>query len=170
MNDPNQLKAMQNDRENVLTTIIPFLRSVSTVESIPKISIYQGMDEVKNIYLDTLIGTKSICSLASSERMEKHFGADWIQSYIKKRLAANVQSRFIATDHMASNFYKNRDESELRETKILPKKFDLALDIEIYKNKVLLMSASENPFAVLIEDDKVSKSLKNIFEFMWSAL
>jgi sugar-specific transcriptional regulator TrmB len=137
MSDPNQLKVIQNDRDNVLTSLLPILRNYSTNKNIPKIFIYQGLDEVREIYIDSLKQKGEILTIESTDGIVKDFGMDWALSYINKRKKLKIPVRMLATETTESKFFKLRDGNDLRETKILPKKFGLGIDIEIYSNKVL---------------------------------
>lgn len=171
MSDPNQLKAIQNDRDNILNDLLPLLRSFTVSKNIPKISIFEGLQEIKEVYSDTLTGNvKEILTIEAVDSLIEHLGLEFLERYIKQRIKLKIPVRVLATESHNAKHYKQRDLSDIRQTKFIPKKFTLGLDIEIYKNKVLLVSLSEKSFAVLIEDDKISKSLKSIFNYIWETL
>ncbi len=170
MSDPNQLKVIQNDRDNILINLLPTLRSISSNKNIPKISIYDGIDEVKEAYFDTFKNTKEILTLESSDSLFNAFGTDFILAYIEKRKKLKIPARMIAIENDDSKFLKQRDVADMRQSKFIPKRFSIGIDIEVYANKVLLVSISENPFAVMIEDMKIHNSVKNIFEYIWQTL
>ncbi len=172
MSDPNELFAIQNERDYILQTIVPMLRKFTHSTYVPKISIYEGKEDVKKIYEDTLKNNpqKEICSVSSVDSVMDFLGQDWVDKYVQLRMNNKINNRLITTNYRLFDYYSHLDKKHMRETKYLPKGYPLGIDIELYNKRILLTSISENPFAVLIEDDKVYMSMKSLFEYIWQTL
>jgi sugar-specific transcriptional regulator TrmB len=167
MSDPNYLKVLQNDRENYLNNIMPKLRQIVTIPNIPKVQVYNGIEEVKMAYEITLTSKTEIYTIESVNSTVSGIGEKYVDDYIKRRVQKKINVKLLANDEKLAKFFKEKDEEELRKTKIFPFKLNLGIDVEVWDEKVLFVSFENPAFAVLIEDRKISSSLKSIFEFIW---
>jgi sugar-specific transcriptional regulator TrmB len=170
MSDPNQLLLMQKERQSVLNYLLPSLRNVSILQNMPKVSIYNGVEEVKNVALEILQTKEKILSVENLETSNIHFGEVWTDNYIRERKKRKISTDVLAIKNSTSVDLAKSDIKDLRQIKFLPKEMNLDVDVVIYENKVLLISFDIPIFAVLIEDEKISKSFKNIFNFVWNFL
>jgi len=73
----------------------------------------------------------------------------------------------IAPDTVGIRELVKTDKQNLRESRLLPKeKLDLAIEINIYDNKVMLASWEED-LGIIIESEKIAQAQKQIFELAW---
>jgi hypothetical protein len=56
-----------------------------------------------------------------------------------------------------------------QKVRILPSQKNFDTDIVLTENKLSVSSLEEEPFLVLIESEKLAKSLKPLFEIIWEA-
>ncbi|OGY41999.1 MAG: hypothetical protein A2Y82_05355 [Candidatus Buchananbacteria bacterium RBG_13_36_9] len=165
--DPEKLKALEEEKLKKIEEIMPELKSLyKTTGAKPRIYFYEGKDGVDEVNQDALnyqgemVGFSTEKFLTAQERkLALSFIQQRIKNKIKARVIGPVSNEFIEL--------KKRDETELRETKMLPKDFyDSNVEITIYGNKVSIVNYREN-FAFIIESSDVAKPLKMIFELIW---
>jgi sugar-specific transcriptional regulator TrmB len=165
--DPEKLRVFEEEKLKKIEEIMPELKSIyNTTGAKPKIYFYEGKDGMDEVNRDALrykgemVGFSTEKFLTAQERkLAQSFIQQRIKNKIKARVIGPVSNEFIEL--------QNKDKTELRETKMLPKDFyDSNVEITIYGNKVSVVNYREN-FAFIIESSDVAKPLKMIFELIW---
>lgn len=168
---PSELHSMLRERERVLEEVLPFLKSFA-YESLdtPRIKIFNGVGEIRVAYQNTLKSKVSeILTIASADNIMERMGWDWVDTYVNERVRKNIRVRFITTQSDVAKKIISLDAHVLRQTRILKKK-SLAVDIEIYGDKVLFLSFKPNPTGFLIESPTIARALALMFNVMWESL
>ncbi|KKU45024.1 MAG: hypothetical protein UX62_C0043G0003 [Microgenomates group bacterium GW2011_GWA2_46_7] len=63
------------------------------------------------------------------------------------------------------------NKEELRETIILPRKdFPVSNEINIYQNKVAIMSFGDEKIGIIIESQQIADTQRAIFNLLWKSL
>ena len=82
-------------------------------------------------------------------------------------MANNIHVRVIAPDDEESKEVVSRDEQELRQSVLIPReKFYFTTEINIYNNKMLIVSWKEK-FAVIVESEEIVNAQRRIFDLAW---
>ena len=149
--------------------MLPILRTLHNKgKKKPKISYYESKEGILNIYEDMNYITDSFF-ISSYARIEKCFpGAieDWIKNYKKGHY--KMKGR-----HMIPNEPKDveigKQFSKLdQEVKILSDLKNVSMDFTIFGNKMAITSLEDEPFMVVIESEELVKSMRPIFEIVWT--
>ena len=91
--------------------------------------------------------------------------------YIKERVRRKIRIRIIASNSPTARAWKNSAVQELREIKIIDNpEFNFDGDMEIYANKVALISYRENFMGVIIESKEINQMQIAAFELMWNSV
>lgn len=167
--DPRILTAKFKEYADTLAVQLPQLLALqNTNENKPKITFYEGEDEVWQIYEDTLRTGQPILSYTSVIDIYNLMNPKKIEEYIKQRVLRKIPIRIIALDSQASQLWKKRSKEDLREIRIIPKEtYNFSADVEIYGNKVAIVSFKEDVFGLIIESEQISQMYKSAFELMW---
>lgn len=168
---------LSSDIERV-RDIVPVIEQVRKTggKAYPAIQYFDGVEGLKQAYEDTIRNNSSkvIYGFTGTDTVlsEKSIDMDWIEYYIARRKKAGVEFLDIATaSKNEPHWIKARDSKDFRLTKVLPPGFDFDIELAIYENKILIASfAKEHPLAVLIEDEKVAKTMKELFRYIDSTL
>jgi len=170
--DPEKILKNLRSKEQMLSEILPLLKSVYNVRGVkPRIRYYEGIEGLKETYNDTLKYTGEMLAFAS-EDVVKILGNDWAYDYIKKRVKNNLRVRAIMpASEIISKDYFARDPEHLRVSKLIdPKKYPFSMEINIYgHSKVSLMSSKEQ-LGITIESTEIYNTMKLIFELVWDNL
>ena len=166
INKQSELK----QREIEITGLLPELNAIFNFSAHkPRVKFFEGREGIKQIYQDTLYNNKEILAFLSIKEFDKQLLRQLYKEYVPLRIKKGIPAYVIAPGEPLSAEYKKRDKDELRETRLVdPKKYPFSIEIDIYNNKVSLMSYTANElFGVIIESEQVHKTMKFIFKLIW---
>jgi HTH-type transcriptional regulator, sugar sensing transcriptional regulator len=173
--DPNLLKTHLEEKLKMIEKSLPEFRSLQNILPFkPKIVFYEGFGGVKELYKDTLDNSSSgdlIQSFTGITDYQRLIPKDISKEYIENRIKKKIRIRVIAINSEVAQKWKKNAIKELREIKIVNDagfKFDG--DMEIYGNKVALISYRENFMSVVIESKEISQMQRMAFELMWNSI
>lgn len=135
----------------------------------PKIEFFEGIEGLKQAYEDTLENNKEkmLYDLTGTDAVFNLLGKDWVEYYVKKRTELGIKVIDIAPDTQISRDSQKQDKEFSRVTKLIPAKYVFNSEIDIYDDKVGIFSYSkEHPMAVLIQDENIAKTMKQIFNYI----
>lgn len=161
-------KVRQN-QENLkrAQSLLPELLSVFNVGGKPKVKYYEGINQIREAFEDTLTTKGELLAYAVGTDAFDALGEEYFKNYFKKRTARNITVRCIAPDDSDSKDITRNDTEELRETVLVPHdQFYFSTETNIYNNNILTVSWREK-FAVIIESEEIASAQKKMFELAW---
>lgn len=133
----------------------------------PKITLHEGYRGLERVYEDTLNAKDGLRSWASFD-VNRETLPRYFRSYYRRRAEQGIKMRSIHPDSPLARAYMKRNRKELRQAILLPpKSFSLTPEIQVYNNKVSIVSWREK-IAVLIESEEISQAMRAIFDLSWS--
>lgn len=169
---PKTVLTLLREREKRFQEALPEMMSIyKTQENRPKVFFYEGKDEVRAMYMDTIREGKPIINYTSINNLYSYLDKSWVEDYIKIRVKEGIATRIIAIDSPEAQEWAMNAPKEMREIKLMRgKDVDFAADVQIYGNKVIIATYKHDIFGLLIEDDNIAKMQKLVFETMWNGL
>ncbi len=170
--DPEQLIEIEQMRLSDLRRVVPELKAIQNRSTKkPRVKFFDGLEGVKSVYMDTLTAEREILSFSDFttelQIMDRRF---YDETYIPERRRRNIMYRAILKDSPEVATYQKLAMKNLMESKAIPN-IDIATEIDIYNNKVALMSfRGGNPYAVMIEDESLARTLRAIWKKLWERL
>ncbi len=150
-----------------IKSIMPEIKSLHNVAGRPKVRFYEGVQGLKDVYEDTLTSHEPIRAYASVENMHNGLPG-YFPEYYKRRAGAGIAIRAIVPDTGTGRERKSFDQSEMRETALVPKdKFNFSPEINIYDDKVMIASWKEK-LGIIIQSKEISDAMKTIYELAWA--
>lgn len=147
-------------------TFVPELQSIfHEHEGKLKVRYYEGIEGLISIYEDTLTSKETILGYASVENQHSFFPG-YFPEYYDRRTNKKIPVKALLAYTKDSLRIKSLDKKHLRVTRIVPKKFQISPEINIYDNKTAILSLKEK-FGVIIESKEVSTAFKKLFELAW---
>ncbi len=173
--DPRSLRDRLEDKIRGLNSILPHLSSVHSISSIqPKITLYEGIGGLKEIYTDVMQSTKSGETVLSILGLEDYYSfvpKDIDDYYMNWKMKKKIRSRVIATESPIVRDFEKNAHRELREIKIVEDSvFSFKANAIMYANKVAFISFTENLMGAVFEGREISKMQRASFELMWHLL
>ena len=168
--DPEKLRESEKDRLKDLEKSLPELKSIfNLMPGKPKVKFYEGEAGLKLMYEDTIKGNDDIVAFSDFEYMLKVMDKDFMWNYPKRRAAKGISFRGIMRRSKELDEFIPLNLEQKREIKFL-EKADFSTEINIYGNKVGLMSFRGNLVGVIIEDKNIANTMRIIWQNLWRSL
>jgi sugar-specific transcriptional regulator TrmB len=170
--NPEYVLALLQKKADLFKTAMPELLAIfNKPDNKPKVSFYQGKEDVQKMYEDTLKEGKTLLNLTSLINLYKYLDREWVDDYIRRRVEAGIETRIIAIDSKESREWEENADKHLREIKLIPNKdYNFSADMHIYGNKIIVTTYKENLFGLIIEDENIASLQRMAFEMMWGAI
>lgn len=167
--DPASLLRAIDRQKEAIERAVPDLRTLYlTQQNKPKIRFFEGLEEIQEIYLESL-GAKKICAIGSIKQfqsaMPKFF--DVYQNQIQRRgivyqdiISAESEDKVLPKiQSLLKGYY---------EAKILSAKYtDVPTDILIWGSNVALINFQTPAFGTLITNNLIADTFNIIFDVLW---
>ena len=168
--DPEVLLRRAKSQTKQIEGLMPELKSIFNLPgNKPKVRYYEGEEGLKKAWDDMLASGDKIYGYSDYEKMFDSLPEE-ILWYVPETRVKNRQLFFcIAKDGERAREVKTKDKEQMRETRLI-KNLELDTEINIYGNKVLMLSFRRPYTAVIIEDRAIALSMKSIWELNWNNL
>lgn len=167
---PDELFALAEEKLRVAKDVLPQLLAIAEGEAQkPRTLFYEGLPAVRDVFLKQakqmadkeLVGFYAHSSGATSEML------DFFDEYNEKIKQHKVRVRGIAPEHPNLEKYRKTDAEYGRQMKIVPfEEYSSDISIDIGENYVMFFSIQDAQ-ATLIENERIAKTMKQIFEMVW---
>lgn len=137
----------------------------------PKVQFFEGIEWLKQLYIDTLSSDVPGESFLWDQKMNKTLENRLYSEYLPQRIKKWVKFRVIVANKEQSKYYYNITKKDLIEKKHIPwLSFWVQGEIQLYwPNKVAISMDHDDELAwLLIESKQLYTSMKNIFDFIRS--
>ncbi len=164
---PQKLANYYEKQLGAFTAIIPTLTKMERKHAqTVGIRFIETIDELRGFYTDVLAEYKGqqyyvIGNTKGWESLDPEF----FMQLRKDRATARIKTKLILTEDSRS--LSPSDPKLLREVKFLPEKYKFKSTIDIYKDKVLIVSPELTSLAVVIDIPVMTDIFKAIFEIIW---
>lgn len=172
--EPKKLQKIIERQKDILDKLIPDLSLLTaTSPARPKIKFYEGIEGILKAYyeiLDLPDGSE-VVGFATLGEIYKLFTRNDVDRYVKKRAAKKIKEKLIMPTDEYSESHSQDNKKEWRETLLIPRnKFFITNEINVYQNKVAIVSLGEEKVAVIIESQQIADSQRAIFNLIWNNL
>lgn len=141
---------------------LPEFKSIhNTTDGKLSVRFYEGVEGIISAYEDTLKAHTEILGYASVEDQHSFFPG-YFPAYYVRRTKKGIPVRCFLADSEESRRIQSLDKAQLRQTFLVPEKFAISPEINIYDNKVAIMSLKEK-FGAIIESAEVSGAFRKMF-------
>lgn len=173
--NPNVLKQEAVQRVQLVDYILPELRAIHNVlPNKPRITFYEGVGGMKDLYQDTLDSLSPgsiLLSYTGLTDFSQMMPQDYYEYYVAERVKRRIKINILAPDSAIAREWNAKSIQDLREVKIIKNTpFQFNADTEIYANKVALISYRDNFMGVIIESKEINQMQRMAFEVMWKSL
>lgn len=169
--NPNALeKFIKSKREQVNEADTLYRRALPSLLSYyyshrdePGIRFFEGIEGLKKVYADTL-REKSEEVLVFRTTADLSFG-DYLYEYMEKRAKSGKKTKLIGpyTEGFADFWKKNAKKYKGEVTMAPPEMYTSPVEIQIYGEKVSIISFGEEATATIIESPQIAEAMRQIF-------
>ncbi len=158
-----------SDRKRMLEEaehIIPELKTMyNDPEGRLKVRFYEGVEGVISAYEDTLTAKSPILGYASVEHQHSFFPG-YFPEYYKRRTMRGIPVKCMLAYTKDSLKVRSVDEKYIRKSYIIPSYFKISPEINIYDDKLAIMSLREK-FGVIIQSKEVADAFAKLFKLAY---
>lgn len=172
--DPGQIVQEMAARTESIKSIFPDLRQLyRAAKARPQIRYYEGVAEIKAMYLDILKmkGLKAYDIIAAEEEWLKLDSA-FFRDFKERRAAAGIKTRLILEHSQAALDRKAHERESNSEVKLVPPGlgWKFTAGCYIFTDRVIFIAYKEERVACEIHSAEIAVLLKLLFEFSWKSL
>lgn len=156
--------------------ILPALMRLGADSEQTRVTFYEGAKGVRAIYDDVILTLKPlpekerinycVSSGRDVERIQPRFQKQFIDRRIRQRIAV----RMIAVRNASGHTWPS-SKKDLRVTKMFDgKKYPFSIELNVYDDKVFLISAHKPVGGIIIQNRVIAHSLRSFFNLIWDLL
>ena len=161
--DPKKILDYYKEKEEIANRVIPSLRQLFSVQKERKnVLLFQGYKGLKTIFQDMLDSGDKEHYVMGSEGQFSQRMPYYAPLFSRLKQESGIRSKVLIREGRTK--MSRGKTTEYRE---VPSDVVSPATINIYGGKVAIVIWDEKPEAVLIENEKVSQTLKNYFKFIW---
>jgi sugar-specific transcriptional regulator TrmB len=172
-NPPQNMLQVIEEQKRELKEDLPELLSIyNTQAKKPKVAYFEGLEGVISLYEDTLVtlkaGDEILAYMADYEIPDLD---NYMHDYVLRRAEKGIWLRGIAEDKPKVKEFTRENKKQLRVTKLVSEKsYNLENEINIYANKVIIITFKPEIFGVQIESMAIANTQRAIFELAWKGI
>lgn len=171
--DPDELFGIAEARFINARKKLPQLQALTkTTEYKPKISFYEGIENIKLLYANLIKNLKHkevVAFYAHAKDTPEELYTFW-DEWTQMRKKRNITIRGVTSIHKTTKDWIGEKNDLLSHIKGLPLSiYDSNSSIEVYDNYVLIVS-SRHQQATLIDNPDIARTILQIFEIVWGCL
>ncbi len=165
--DPETVLEDFEKKTNELRTSLPKFKRLSGETSHPRIRYFEGLEGIKAIYTDTLSSKTEILNYSNSSEIRKQW-PNYDSEYVAKRAKKKIFLRGVAPKDSKGLTVQNEDKSYHRAFRLINEEnFNFTNEINIYDDKVSIISFKDELIGMIIESPEIANSQRAIFEIVW---
>lgn len=170
--NPHHLVELQKAKVSSVERMIPQLLAIqNNVRTKPRVSFYEGIEGIKEIYMMTLRDKQTIYAWEDIEHTLKMLSPQFAKWYTEERAAKKIPARCIDRDTPIARAWTAENDVRLaRETRFVSSD-TFWTETDIFGNKVAFFSYNkQHPFGIVIDDEGIAKAQRVAWQELWDRL
>lgn len=165
--DPEILLEEFEKRTSELRRSLPKFKTLTGEISHPRVRYFEGLEGIKAIYADTLTSQTEILNFSNSHEIRKKWPT-YDEDYVEKRAKKNIFLRGLSPNDKAGEIVHSEDEKFNRDMRLIDSTlFNFTNEINIYDDKVAIISFKDELIGMIIESHEIANSQRSIFNMCW---
>lgn len=162
---PDKLKDLFEKKLEFFNSVIPLFESMDKKQSqIAGLRFIETKEELRQFYLDILPDHKNYLIIGNAH-VWQNIDPEFFEQYRESRARLKIKTRLLlSADSREINPTKP---DLLREFKYLPNEYDFKSTMNIFNDKVLIISPDSSSLAVVIAVPAMVDIFKSMFEIIW---
>jgi sugar-specific transcriptional regulator TrmB len=169
--DPSRLLALQQERTEILKKVVPELISRKKPQAgKPKVSAYEGIEGVKQVYEDTLIEDVPMRSFLQPQSVNPEIERYLTASYMPRRVKHGVRIKNLVSGKPGDGEALLQRKGFHRENRYVDgKEYPAEIEMMIYSNKVAFVTYGKDsdPTGIIIESKEIAQTLRSLHALAW---
>lgn len=154
-------------RSNDLRASLPEFKRITGETHHPRIRYFEGIEGIKAIYADTLTSKSDILNFSNSHEI-RTIWPKYDKEYVEKRAKKKIYLRGISPKDPEGEIVKAENKKYFREIRLIDRdQFDFSNEINVYDDKVAIISLKNELIGMIIESHEIANSQRAIFNMCW---
>lgn len=171
---PHSLIELFNEKKKSADQLLPqLLQQFSQTAHQPTIRFYSGLRGIKKAFEEGLeTKEKVLYTYSPIKDVLEHLGTAFARHYIDKRRKKGIIRKALRQTSDKKNemetweFYAS-DDAVMRQVRFLPPEIRFDTMIQIYDNKISIISFEKDQFSFIIENEQLAAFMKSLFNLTW---
>ena len=161
---PEKTLTLMKENENLISSVLPDLISKFNASKLKQtVEVFEGLGGMKTFFDDMAKAKQDIIMLFATGKAYLRLPF-YMKNWDIMINRAKMKIKVLLNSDGNKEPYKNYKYGEV---KILPKNFSTPTQIFIYGNKSAVAIWSEEPLAILITSNEITKGFRKYYEFLW---
>ncbi|MFA5967609.1 MAG: helix-turn-helix domain-containing protein [Patescibacteria group bacterium] len=141
----------------------------------PKLTYFEGVEGLRNSIESLIKEVKhrgEILSFSAPGAAAVYYSKKRFEGLARMRIKKQILSRLLMSSIEGAPGYKlGEDWKNWRHVKLVDaKQFPFKASIDIWNNKIAIMTTKDRPIGVVIEDKTIADTMRSIFELCWQKI
>jgi len=174
--NPRYLMDYVNKKRKIVQELLPDLQALYNLnEEKPKLSYFEGEEGLRELTANIFREVKyrgEVLSFSAPGAATVYYTKKQFVRLARERIKKQILSRIlIPSIEGVPGYIEGEDFKNWRYIKIVdPKKFPFKATINIWNNKISIMTVRTHPIGVVIESKDIAETMRSIFEFFWQKI
>lgn len=165
---PDKLASLFEKKLEFFQSIVPLFESMDKKQAQSVgLRFIETKDELRQFYMDILDDHRTYCVIGNTLTW-KNIDPEFFDEYMKTRATLKIKTRLLLSADSREINPANKD--LLREFKYLPEKYPFKSTLNIFNDKVLIISPESSYLAVVIAIPSMVDIFKSVFEIIWESV
>lgn len=164
--DPQRILSDLEQRTHLMRTLLPTLQAVQPKGGRPKITIYEGKEQMRKEYLRIFESPDIYFYGTDMEYFQNEF-ADVLESAHKMFRERKTRTKELLNNTPADRVYALQQKSAHRKLRLAPSGMQFTEDNAIWGNNLWIASIRKPFFGVNIESEGIAHTYRTLFEIAW---
>jgi len=167
---PNKLVSLFENKLEFFQNIIPLFESLDKKQAkVVGLRFVETKEELKQFYMNVLADYKNKKYRVVGNASEwENIDPEFFTYYRKNRVKSNIKTKLLLSADSKEDNLMNK--KLLREIKYLPEKYKFKSSMNIFDDKVLIVSPYISSLAVVIAVPAMVDIFKSMFEIIWDGI
>ena len=162
--DPETVITDFKRKSQELEAALPELKQLRGEIETPKVIHLEGLEAIKRVFKDIIQSQNEVFAIANQTELVKLW-AEFNTEFSQKREREEIRQLTITNDTSGLPAFTSKE----RICHIQPEVLEIKDHTFIYGNKTAIFSLSQNPTAVVIENQIIADSKRNLFQLLWNS-
>lgn len=168
-NDPDRLLSDWHQKKRILDDVVPRLRSIhGKAGPFPRTSYFEGADGIREALFGTLNWRCNMYGILSMADLHSVVGEAAMADYIRERIRHKIFLKVVRSREKDTFPGWLTSKAEYREARWAPPSYVYTMTTFIGTDTVVMLSSSDEDFALKIESPEYATMQRNLFEVLWS--
>ena len=162
---PDKLASIFEKKVAFFNSVIPLFTAMDKKQAqAVGLRFIETKEELRQFYADTLANNKTQCVVGNAF-VWRSIDPEFFETYRETRARLKIKTRLLLSADSKESNPGSKD--LLREFKYLPKEYEFKSTLNIFNDKVLIVSPEVSSLAVVIAVPAMVDIFKSMFEIIW---